>query len=485
MLESLQQQDIHKTLGKGQCPKSFLMLQKNNALLFILLFAVGNFAQAQTNLYFAGNGSGPTFAFGQVNLTDCSYCVEFEVDISTVGVVSDVLALPNGQVITVSVDGIIALFDPPSNTPLSILNTAGSNIFSSITQGPNGNIYITGLEVISGANVPALYQYNPATNTLTNVGPLPTNQGFYDLFYFNGQWYAFMYDLSTNPPILYFATVDFGPPISFNIQYTYPNGFCGAPTAVIPTGPFAGIYSGLLDPNCSGSEFYEFDPSDNSVEFICEMLGPSYPYGLSTVPASYPPPAAGCSCITDAGQLPNAPLADVCTNDLFNFSEAIQTVLDNDDILQYVLYSNPANLTGSILATSSTPDFSFNPALMQPGTVYYVAAIAGNGAGGNVSLSDPCFDFSNALEVIWRPLPSVTFIADNAAICPGQCTSVTATFTGTSPFDLTYSTSEGTFSVSFPNNSGAFQACIPVGTAAGGFQVQAIGLQDFFCSCSQ
>ncbi|MFZ4476954.1 MAG: hypothetical protein ACOYPR_17295, partial [Saprospiraceae bacterium] len=89
----------------------------------------------------------------------------------------------------------------------------------------------------------------------------------------------------------------------------------------------------------------------------------------------------------------------VCSNETLTFPAVTQTVLDGDDILQYILFSNPNDTAGSIVATSASPSFTFGPPL-QTGVTYYVAAMAGNNLNDNVDLSDPCLDFSNARAVV-------------------------------------------------------------------------------------
>jgi hypothetical protein len=158
--------------------------------------------------------------------------------------------------------------------------------------------------------------------------------------------------------------------------------------------------------------------------------------------------------------------------------------LDGDDLLQFILFSNPADTLGSIVAVSATPSFSFDPATMQTGVTYYIAAIAGNNLGGNVDLDDPCLDISNAIQVIWRPLPSVTFSAANPDVCAGSCTTVTANFTGTAPFTLTYSTPAGTVTQTYSGNTATFQICMPAGAPAGSFDIQATALADAWCICN-
>jgi hypothetical protein len=180
-------------------------------------------------------------------------------------------------------------------------------------------------------------------------------------------------------------------------------------------------------------------------------------------------------CNTDAGTIAQAGPFNTCINSTLTFPTATGTVLDNNDLLR--------DTAGSIIATSATPSFTFAPP-MQTGVTYYLAAVAGDNLNGNVDLADPCLDFSNALQVVWRPLPTVTFSAANPNVCAGACTTVTATFTGTAPFTLTYTTpASGTVTQTFSGNTGTFQACTPPGSAPGSLVVQATKVVDGWCTC--
>ncbi|MCC6459192.1 MAG: hypothetical protein IT260_01900, partial [Saprospiraceae bacterium] len=145
------------------------------------------------------------------------------------------------------------------------------------------------------------------------------------------------------------------------------------------------------------------------------------------------------SCNTYAGQMLDDPL-DVCFGNPASLSSSFLPGLESNDILRYILFSDPSDTLGSILATSITPNFPFNPATMTLGVPYYIAAIAGNNLGGNVDLNDPCLDISNAIPVTWHPRPTVEFAVVDPNVCAGACTTVTANLTGTPPFILTYTT---------------------------------------------
>ena len=191
-----------------------------------------------------------------------------------------------------------------------------------------------------------------------------------------------------------------------------------------------------------------------------------------------------CCCETDAGEITSDPLS-LCPDDIATVPAAQLTNLEADDLLQYILFSDLDDTLGTIISTSNTPNFFFIPATMQLGTLYYIAAIAGNNVGGNVDLTDNCLDISNAIETIWNPYPSVTFSVGNPEVCAGDCTDVTATFTGTPPFLLSYTTSGNPpTDLSFTGNTGIFQVCVDANATPGNLVLQATNLIDANCGCN-
>jgi hypothetical protein len=264
--------------------------------------------------------------------------------------------------------------------------------------------------------------------------------------------------------------------------------------------------------HCSGSGRDMFilktDDSGN-VAGCCPIDAPitaivTFPSTPSTSPGTNNGPAAGspsgqdqsvsldevnicngppCACITDAGTMLPQTL-HACINEPATLTHNGDEVLDNDDLLQFILFSDLADTLGSIVAVSNTHTFTFNPATMQTGVMYYVAAIAGNNAGGNVDLNDPCFDISdNAAQLIWHPLPEVELQTDNSYVCPGDCRTLMAVLIGTPPFTLTVTSPAGTTTVVFQGNTGTFEICLPPGAPPGSFTVQATALTDAYCTC--
>lgn len=190
------------------------------------------------------------------------------------------------------------------------------------------------------------------------------------------------------------------------------------------------------------------------------------------------------ACFVDAGSLAGQPIFN-CPNVPAMVSPAINPFLPSGNMLQYILFSDPSDTLGSILSISNTPSFAFNPATMQTGTTYYIAAIAGENLGGSVNLSGDCLDFSNAIEVTWRPYPTVEFTVDNPDLCPGDCVTITATFTGTPPFTLNYQSSiTGPIVKVFQDYVETFEVCAPLNMPAGSFMLQATSLKDAFCTCN-
>lgn len=160
-------------------------------------------------------------------------------------------------------------------------------------------------------------------------------------------------------------------------------------------------------------------------------------------------------------------------------------VLDGNDILRYILFSNTNDTLGSIIVQSNSTVIAFNPATMQTGVTYYLATIAGDNLNGSVDLNDPCLDISNiAAQVTWRDAPTVSFSVGNPNLCAGDCTTVTATFTGLPPFNLSYTTPNGTFTQTFPGNTGTFQVCLPPNASPGSFLIAATVITDAWCSCN-
>lgn len=146
--------------------------------------------------------------------------------------------------------------------------------------------------------------------------------------------------------------------------------------------------------------------------------------------------SATCSCITNAGTLPTQAL-NVCLPDSARTAQAVNTVLAPGEILQYILYANPAILPAGIIAVSNTPVFGFQPG-MQAGTTYYISAVAGlPSASGTVDPLSPCLSVSPPVPVVFREPPTAT-ISGDTTVCTNSNALFQVRFTGTAPFQLVY-----------------------------------------------
>jgi hypothetical protein len=212
----------------------------------------------------------------------------------------------------------------------------------------------------------------------------------------------------------------------------------------------------------------------------CETVGGGWCAGINFSLFICP----DCSpCTTDAGVIAGSAIS-ICDDAAANFAAPTQTNLEADDLLQYILFTDLSDTLGSIVATSNTPIFSFNPISLQYDVEYYAAAIAGNGINGNVDLSDPCLDISNAIPIIWRTPLTVAFSVVDPSLCAGDCVDILVTLTGLPPFDLTYSLPLGGVQTEmFTENNGVLLICLPENTPPGNLVLQALSLTNDYCAC--
>ncbi len=444
-------------------------------LILFLLFPL--WIQAQEHLLLVRNMPGDTYGYYALNVNTCEYCLLAQT--SPRFDFQDVIVFDDGTIgflrMLPGLQARIDIYTPPSGSLTSSITIGTGTFYTDITLTPNGTIYL-----VAGAN---LYEYDLQNNTVTLLGSIPAPYTLIsDLLYLNGSLYA---KVNAAGGVCAFMRINVNNVPASTVIHDPMAGFaCGSVNGIasIPVGPSAGIFiQGDADPSPNiNAQVHKYDTTSNTTTFRCEIdntyLGP-----FSYFPN---PPNTACLCVTDAGQINTTNTFTACVGSSITVPPATQTNLESDDLLRYILFSNPADTLGSILATSNTPTFTFNPATMQTGVTYYIAAIAGNGVNGNVDLTDPCLDISNAIPVVWRPLPSVVFSVANPDVCAGGCTSVTATFTGTSPFTLMYTIpGSGPQTQTFANNTGTFQACVPAGAPPGSFQIAATKVVDAWCTC--
>ncbi len=145
---------------------------------------------------------------------------------------------------------------------------------------------------------------------------------------------------------------------------------------------------------------------------------------------------ANCSCVTSAGTMDQTPML-LCNGDTAISSPATGFFLAPGDTLVYVLVTSPAPGSWTILATSQTPVFVFNPGNMVAGTPYFIVALAGNIVPGGLDLNDPCLSYALGSRVTWQSQGTIQLGSD-ATICQGDTTTLAVLFSGNPPFDFVY-----------------------------------------------
>jgi hypothetical protein len=449
--------------------------------LCTLVLVYSCFVEHASAQYFISSHNIPPSSNGiyAFNPLTCEDCLLFTVENTVLFL--DMYVEADGTVVFMSPSAtgnatILTSYTPPSGTPTGTVTLSGTPYFLAVEQAPSGIVYLSGI----GASI---YSYDPMNGNQVLLGNLPAPYDIVtNLMWLNGELYAHAGNSNANsgiPPVL--MLVNLSNPAASTIVQTPPLWFSDFFTS-IPDASGAGFYSiDDADPG-NGNDFrlYSYDPATNAQTELCDIEE-----NWSGIYGYFPmPPATACLCITNAGQINGSAMIAACPDGVITAPPATQTALESNDLLRYILFSNLNDTLGSILATSNTPSFAFNPATMQTGETYYIAAIAGNNAGGNVDLNDPCLDISNAVQVTWRPFPTVSFSVSNPNICTGACTAVTADFTGVAPFILTYTTpASGTVTQSFSGNTGSFQVCTTVGGPPGSLVVQATRVVDAWCTC--
>lgn len=144
-----------------------------------------------------------------------------------------------------------------------------------------------------------------------------------------------------------------------------------------------------------------------------------------------------CDCVTNAGTMDLSDTLEVCVGATATATHNNNFVNDGNDVLRFILHTNPASPVGTILAWNTTPSFTFLPG-MQAGVTYYISAVAGNpDAGNNVDFADICVKVSQGTPVVFNALPTATLGGDGS-VCSGNQFIIPVTLTGVPPYSLTW-----------------------------------------------
>jgi len=433
-------------------------MSKIKISILIFMWVMVKYANAQTGYSIFSDG-GEIFLYS-INLNTCEVCQisnSLEVDIG-----NDITMLPNGNWISHGNCNIALISPPPDNSVLFEMPFMSDPcIHGSVYDELNDIVYLLAQD--------GLYIFDPVTFSFVLVGLWPTEWNIQNMegIHFTGNtlygtggfipegYQLFEIDINdpSNSTILFNVPIISGQGSSTNGYYYAANGLIG-----------------------------EFDITTQTETSLC---GPYDPIGFATIDVpNFPLPNYDCiiTCDTDAGEIPTTDPMLVCVNEPASINPAINTELEIDDVLQYILFTDLNDTVGTIIATSNTPDFLFDPATMTIGVTYYITSIAADDDGtGNTDFSDPCFDIGTTAQAIeWVPEPTVIFTVANNEICENGCKEINAAFTGFPPFTLTYQVGNDPEVIQIFNTDNAnFEICI--GAEIGTIDLMATGLSDAVC----
>lgn len=318
---------------------------------------------------------------------------------------------------TVTVNAPMLLFSP-QNLPLCF--------------GTDGVLTLN----LTGANPPFdfIYEINgaaqPAANSPTASFQIPVTASLptvYELI--SGQAGGCPVNIST--PIS--ATVQVvGPPQPNNIQVN-----CN-----LAAGNYTVSFEVATQPLPAGNVLVDGTPVSGTVFTSAPILVTNdYTFNLTNGCGQFT--VAGqntCACITDAGTMTFLDTLEVCIGGQVAASHENDEVTEPGDVFEYILHTQPSIPVGGVLAVNpASPTFSFNPATMAAGQVYYISAIAGNDDGtGHVSLTDPCLSVATGTPVQFFDPPTMTVEVADTTVCEGDTVKILIKLNGNGPFNFTF-----------------------------------------------
>lgn len=177
------------------------------------------------------------------------------------------------------------------------------------------------------------------------------------------------------------------------------------------------------------------------------MAGSGYTFTINDanncMPVTIDDPEVNCGCLTDAGTMADLTLNSFCENETFTAVHSGNTTLDTNDQTTFVIHTGSGANLGTVLGNNaSSGTFGFVPPMLS-GVTYYISLVAGNDDGmGGVDLTDPCLSVAQGTPVVFNELPSAVLSGD-AHICEGQMIPLNFDLTGTAPWIITYTDSDG------------------------------------------
>jgi hypothetical protein len=452
---------------------------RGTILAFIIFLCVRANAQS---VYFFTDGPPYPPGFWKLDVNTCTICPVFSPNISSQS--NDwgngSLILPDGNILILRTlgnsgpSGGLLRFDPPNTTPI---NYIPGPLFSGGCVAPDGTVFLSGDF--------GLYTFNPANNTITLVGNYPAGQQSMENIYFqNGQLHGFC---CSNAGTQSIVAINISNPAASTVVGSAWFGFTAVTTA--SDGVLYG-YNSFVSGNLPYGFYAVGVPSGTTAPTCVPPVPPPYVFALGSVRSmmAAPPGAPDLPCLCLAqNSTPVQTQMHVCVPSNVTVSFSSNFSPDFNDVVRYILYTDPANPMGSILQINTMPVFTYTPPI-QPNINYYVAQIIGNPLNGNIDPADPCLAISEATTVVWRPKPTIISLTTTTGnICGDDCGTVILTMSGTPPFSYSWQLQQGgnvlpPLQVVFNSlvNPATIQACPPVGIT-GPADVVICGLLDAYC----
>ncbi|MDF1697538.1 MAG: hypothetical protein P1U56_16965 [Saprospiraceae bacterium] len=408
--------------------------------------------------------SGGEFLLHSIDLSTCEICqIANGIPFSSGIDAAEITMLPNGNWLVVGSCSLNLMSTPP-NSAIVYTSATDPCYTASAYNEINDIIYIMGID--------GLYTFDPVAFTFTFIGPWPAS------------WNVISYETIHFTDGILYGTAFFEPDPNyqlFQIDINNPSN-----SSILFSIPFivgsSGSQSGYYFIEQGSLNIGEYDITTQSSSIICNYLGFGFYANIDVPTFTLPDYDCIITCDTDAGQVTNLDPILACVSQPVSINPAIDTELEADDVLQYIIFTDLNDTLGTIIATSNTPDFIFDSATMIIGVTYYITSIAADDDGtGNTDFTDPCFDIgTNAQAIEWVAEPTVTFSVANNEICENGCKEITATFTGIPPFTLSYQVGNGAeVTEVFNTTNGNFEICI--GSETGSIDLMATNLSDAVC----
>lgn len=268
------------------------------------------------------------------------------------------------------------------------------NPLPEVMLGNDTSICIGEMLLLNAANPGAAYNWFPGGNSQT-INPIPSQATIYAVTVTDGNNCTGIDSLSVlevfSLPENGIITAECN---ELNTFYTVTFDIIGGDlNTIVVTGDLGTITAGTFtSAPIPRAQAYTFFINDNNDCGPVEVSG-----------------SFDCACETDAGLLAKVP-ALACGTESVAIPHSGE-LLDQNDVLQFILHDGDALTMGNVLLTQNTSVFQYQAPLVY-GQTYYVVAVAGNEASGSVNLLDGCLSVSNGIPIVFYEKPVAVIVAD-------------------------------------------------------------------------